>query len=170
MSKAENFFHSSFDSNSKRSSDGLGFQKKILEELKLEGATAVTVSEWLLSLDPHLTDRQVWKLEKTWGDIVCKRKSGSNIFIECVTSAGDTTPFPTSKIGNFQGGNKWYLFGWDEERHFVPSIQWNVYANKIDKRAQRESDVVVIVSRSQYSSMRCGIKGLKQFCEENELI
>lgn len=170
MNKAENFFHSSFDSSSKRSSDGIEFQKKVLEELRGMGATAVPVSEWLLSLDPQLSDRQVWKLEKTWGDIVCKRKSGSNIFIECVTAAGETTPFPTSKIGNFQGGNKWYLFGWEEERHFVPSIQWNVYANKIDKRVQRESDVVIIVNRNQYSSMRCGIKGLKSFCEENELV
>lgn len=166
----DNFFHSSFDPESKRSVSGIEFQKKALDELRRAGAEVVPVSEWLLTLDPHLTDRQMWKLEKTWGDIVCKRKSGSLMFIECVTSSGETTPFPASKIGNFEGGNKWYLFGWDEERHFVPSIQWNVYANKIDKRVQRESDVVIIVNRSQYSSMRCGIKGLKKFCEENDLI
>lgn len=170
MAEADNFSHSSFQEGSSRSELGLSFQRKCLEELRSLGVDAQPVSRWLMSFDPHLTDKQVWKLEKTWGDIVCKRKSGSNIFVECVTSTGETTPFPTSKIGNFQGGNKWYLFGWDDERHFVPSIQWNVYANKIDNRVQRESDVVVIVNRSQYASMRCGIKGLKRFCEENELI
>lgn len=170
MIESENFFHSSFQEGSTRSELGLNFQKKCLEELLSQGVQAQTVAKWLLSLDPHLTDRQIWKLEKTWGDIVCKRKSGSNVFIECVTSSGDTSPFPASKIGNFEGGNKWYLFGWDADRHFVPSIQWNVYVNKIDKRVQREKDVVVIVSRNHYSSMRCGISGVKKFCEENDLI
>lgn len=170
MSESENFFHSSFKNNSARAELGLLFQRKCLEEFQMLGVNAQPVNKWLISLDPHLTDKQVWKLEKIWGDIVCKRKSGKNIFIECVTSAGDTTPFPATKIESFHGGNKWYLFGWDEERHFVPSIQWNVYANKIDKRVQRENDVVVIVNRNQYSSMRCGISGMRKFCIENELI
>lgn len=170
MNKSENFFRSAFDPSSKRSAVGIEFQKKVLQELKLLGAIAMPVSEWLLSFDPHLTDRQVWKLEKTWGDIVCKKKSGSYIFIECVTASGSSTPFPASKVGNFEGGNKWYLFGWDDERHFVPSPQWNAYANKIDTRIEREKDVVIMVSRNQYSSMRCGVSGIKKFCKENELV
>ena len=174
MPDADNFSHTFFDPDSKRAKEGISFQEAALQELRDLGVNAVFVGEWLKDLDDQLSDRQLWMLEKTWGDIVCKTKSGKSVFLECVTAAGETTPFPTSKIGNFSGSNKWYLFGWNsgfkDVRHFVPSEKWNAYVEKIDKRVQREHDVVVIVNRYQYASMRCGISGLRKFCEENCLI
>lgn len=165
-----NFFNSFFQEGSRRSEAGLGFQKKAFEEFKKLGVEVQTIEEWLHSMDPELTNKQIWALEKTWGDLVLKTKKGSHLFIECVTSSGDRTPFPESKIKMFSGSNKWYLFGWDDERHFVPSDSWNSYAGKIQERVQREHDTVVIVKRNQYSSMRCGTKGLEKFCKERDLV
>jgi hypothetical protein len=166
----DNFTRSFFDENSKRAKMGLEFQAKALEEFLASGAIAKSVPEWLKLLDPDLSDSQVWKLEKTWGDIVIKKKDGSRIFIECVTSSGETTPFPLSKSENFSGKNKWYLFGWEDERHFVPSVQWNSWVSKREKVESREKDFVAIVRRKNYASMRCGTNGLQKFCVENDLI
>lgn len=164
------FFSSFFEEGSRRSETGLAFQKKAIEEFKEVGAEVQTVEEWLHGLDPELPNKRIWALEKTWGDLVFKTKKGTLLFVECVTAAGEKTPFPTSKIQFFSGSNKWYLFGWENERHFVPSAKWNAYADKIEERVQREKDTVVIVKRKQYASMRCGIKGLRKFCEESGLV
>lgn len=164
------FSRGSFDKNSKRAKVGLEFQALVLEEFLSLGVIAKSVPGWLQMLDPDLSDGQIWKLEKTWGDIVLKKRDGSKIFIECVTTSGEITPFPCSKIENFCGKNKWYLFGWDDKRYFVPSIQWNAWVSKRKKVEVREKDVVVFVSRKNYASMRCGIFGFKNFLQYNAVI
>lgn len=158
-----------FNPDSGRAKTGLEFQDTVLRELREVGVDALTTGDWLRSMDPCLEDRQVWALEKTWGDIVCKRRDGALLFLECVTASQEDTVFPTSKF-QFDGKNKWYLFGWDDQRHFVPSGPWNAYAKKVDRVIAREHDTVVCVNRRQYASMRCGTSGLKRFCEENEVI
>ena len=159
-----------FDPTSKRAKAGIAFQNSVLEELLSMGVKAMSVPEWLKKLDSDLVDSQIWMLEKTWGDIVCLRKDGGKIFLECVTASSETTLFPTSKIWNFSGSNKWYAFGWDNNRHFVPSASWNSYVNKIEERVQREADVAVVVPRRYLSSMRSGVSGLKKFCDASGLI
>ena len=159
-----------FDPESKRAKAGLAFQSKALEELQALGVKAISVPNWLRKLDPELSSQQIWMLEKIWGDVVCLKKDGTKLFLECVTATSETTLFPTSKIWNFSAPNKWYLFGWDAHRHFVPSVSWNSYVSKIEEKVQREADMAVVVPRRYLASMRCGTHGVKSFCEENGLI
>lgn len=159
-----------FDPESKRAKVGLAFQKSVLDELLSMGVKAMAVPDWLRKTDPELSNSQIWMLEKIWGDIICLRKDGKRIFLECVTATSETTLFPISKIWNFSGSNKWYTFGWDDNRYLVPSVSWNSYVSKIEEKVQREADVAVVVPRRYLSNMRSGISGLKKFCEENDLI
>jgi hypothetical protein len=159
-----------FDPESKRAKAGLAFQKQVLDELQAEGVKAMSVPEWLRRMDPELVNAQIWMLEKIWGDIVCKTKGGKSIFLECVTATSETTLFPMSKIWNFSGANKFYAFGWDNHRHFVPSPSWNSYVSKIEEKVQREADTAVVVPRRYLSNMRCGTSGIRKFCEENDLV
>jgi len=151
-----------FDPNSSRAKSGLDFQETAFQELCDRGINAQVTGDWLRSMDPCLENRQVWALEKTWGDFVCKKRNGSLLFIECVTASQEETIFPMSKL-QFDGKNKWYLFGWDDQRHFVPSGAWNSYVKKVNRVATREHDVVACINRRQYASMRCGISGLEDF-------
>jgi len=151
-----------FNKNSERAKAGLGFQDLALQEFRSAGISVQSVPDWLKSMDPCLENKQVWALEKTWGDLICTRPDGTYLFIECVTASQEETVFPMSKL-QFEGKNKWYLFGWDDQRHFVPSGAWNSYVKKIERVTARESDIVANVRRSQYSSMRCGISGLDSF-------
>lgn len=151
-----------FNPNSERAKAGLEFQDTIAKELLEKGVKVQTVYDWLKSMDPCLENRQVWALEKTWGDLVCTKHDGSLLFIECVTASQEETIFPMSKL-QFEGKNKWYLFGWDDHRHFVPSYQWNSYVKKVEMVAAREHDIVAKLRRSQYASMRCGISGIDSF-------
>lgn len=151
-----------FNKDSQRAKAGLEFQEQALLEFKDAGIRVQSVPEWLRSMDPCLENKQIWALEKTWGDLVCTRPDGTLMFIECVTASQEETVFPMSKL-QFDGKNKWYLFGWDDQRHFIPSGAWNSYVKKIERVTARESDIVANVRRNQYASMRCGINGLNAF-------
>lgn len=151
-----------FNPASTRARAGLEFQDTALDEFRQVGVKVQTVQNWLKSMDPCLENRQIWALEKTWGDLVCTKPEGSLLFIECVTASQEETVFPLSKF-QFEGKNKWYLFGWDDQRHFVPSCQWNSYVKKVEVVAAREHDIVARLRRSQYASMRCGINGIEAF-------
>lgn len=155
-----------FDPDSERAKVGLEFQDTVVKELQGLGVKVQVVGDWLRSMDPCLENRQIWALEKTWGDLVCTRSDGSLLFIECVTASQEETVFPMSKL-QFEGNNKWYLFGWDDCRHFVPSYQWNSYVKKVDRVATRDRDIVARLRRSQYASMRCGINGTGAFLKSH---
>ena len=155
-----------FSPNSVRAKAGLEFQDTVTKEFQEKGIKVQSVYDWLKSMDPCLESKQVWALEKTWGDLVCTKSDGSLLFIECVTASQEETVFPMSKL-QFEGKNKWYLFGWDDQRHFVPSYQWNSYVKKVEVVAAREHDVVAKLRRSQYASMRCGINGTDAFLKSH---
>lgn len=155
-----------FNPNSERAKVGLEFQGTAAKELQEKGVKVQSVYDWLTSMDPCLENKQVWALEKTWGDLVCTKPDGSLLFIECVTASQEETVFPMSKL-QFEGKNKWYLFGWDDQRHFVPSYQWNSYVKKVEVVAAREHDVVAKLRRNQYASMRCGISGIDEFLKSH---
>ena len=151
-----------FVADSPRAKLGLEFQEKVLNELRERSIDAVSTCEWLRSIDPQLVDAQLWMLEKVWGDIVCVQSDGTPLFIECVTASREDTVFPMSKM-KFFGKNKWYAFGWNDERHFVPSAQWNAYVKKIETVVKRGPETLVKLQRSRYASMRCGVNGMQKF-------
>lgn len=155
-----------FNKDSKRAIVGLKFQDSVFQDLLGRGIAVRNVGEWLLSFDPQLRDNQIWMLEKIWGDLVCTKPDGTLLFIECITASQEETIFPMSKL-QFEGKNKWYLFGWDECRYFVPSRAWNAYVKKIDRVSARDHDVVAKLRRSQYASMRCGISGIDEFLKSH---
>ena len=107
----------------------------------------------VVSIDPFLNDVQLNTLEHTWGDIVISGISTQcPIFVECVSLKGENSIFPIHKIKKFNGTNKYYCFGWEDEMRFVHSQTWNSYVNKCEsfshyKRFTRKN---IIDLRKQY--------------------
>ena len=122
---------SRFDPKSLRTIRGLAFQKSIELELSPLFQKVWNSREWFLQQDKCLTDYQLNVLEHTWGDVVITDSNlPYKIFVECVSVGENRSIFPEHKIKKFEGVNKYYCFGWDDDKRFVHSSVWNSYAHK----------------------------------------
>jgi hypothetical protein len=135
-----------FDINSERAQRGLKFQERIHHSIKTKHKKTKTTRNWLLDIDPCLSEIQLNVLERTWGDLVIlDNKTGNAVaFVECVSLKDECSIFPESKVIKYNGENKYYAFTWKGGPiKFIHSRTWNAYARKlktkkIGKRAYRE--------------------------------
>ena len=154
-------YKSKFDPNSDRTARGLAFQTKVQENIEPWFQKTWHTRDWLLFKDPCLTDVQLNSLEHTWGDIViCDLNVPYPVFIECVTLGYENSIFPNHKIIKYNGENKFYCFGWDDEMRFVHSRVWNSYINKCDSLAHYKK-----FTRTNISSLRNQYDSPGNFCE-----
>jgi len=123
---------SKFDPKSARAIKGLSFQNDVQDKLSSKFNSVINSRDWLLSIDPFLKIVQLNTLEHTWGDVVLfDERIQHPIFIECVSINHEKSIFPEHKVKKFEGLNKYYCFGWDDEKRFVHSKVWNSYARKL---------------------------------------
>jgi len=121
---------------------GMKLQNAVQQEFGEEFQEVIRVREdWLPSIDPYLRESQLSLLEKTWGDLVVRlTPKGEAIFVECVSLKDERSRFPESKVGMFEGDNKWYAFAWDGKlQKIIPSRTWNGYARKLESFSFRGS-------------------------------
>ena len=153
-----------FDPNSRRTKQGLKFQDEVQQELGKVFHEVTPVRDWLLSIDPHLSESQLNLLEQTWGDLVVRLSpAGEPIFVECVSLGGENSRFPESKVKKFNGINKFYAFGWDGgETKFIPSWTWNAYARKLES-FQFEDVPFRAFTKWHITSVKKGCNGVLEF-------
>ena len=115
---------SRFNPQSLRAIRGLAFQDTVESCLDSKFQSVLNSRKWMLKHDECLSDIQLNMLEQTWGDVVIIDPNiPYPIFIECVSIGQDMSIFPEHKIKKFNGVNKYYCFGWDDEQRFVGLFQ-----------------------------------------------
>lgn len=154
-------FKSKFDPSSDRAIRGLAFQSKVQEAIKPCFQRVWNTREWLLLHDPCLSETQLNALEHTWGDIVIfDLNIPFPVFIECVSLGYENSIFPNHKILKYNGKNKFYCFGWDEEMRFVHSRTWNSYVSKCESLTHYKK-----FTRTKIVNLRNQFKNTDDFCE-----
>lgn len=149
-------YKSIYDPNSDRAIRGIAFQLKVQASLSNFFNEVSNTRDWLLSIDPFLNNVQLNTLEHTWGDIIISDTANKcPIFVECVSLKGEKSIFPIHKVKKFNGANKYYCFGWEDEIRFVYSRTWNSYVNKCEsfshyKRFTRKN---IVNLRNQYQDL-----------------
>lgn len=154
-------YRSRFDPESERAQRGLAFQKEVQDAIDPWFQRTWNTREWLLLHDKCLTEIQLNSFEHTWGDIVIiDLNVPYPIFIECVSLKGENSIFPEHKIRKFSGENKYYCFGWDDQKIFVHSKVWNSYASKCESLEYYRR-----FSRSNILGLRKKYSDPDEFCE-----
>lgn len=154
-------YKSKFDPNSDRAVRGLAFQAKVQKAIEPWFQKTWSTRDWLLFQDPCLTDVQLNVLEHTWGDIIVfDTNVPYPVFIECVTLGYENSIFPNHKILKYNGENKFYCFGWDDEMRFVHSKTWNSYVKKCDSLTHYKK-----FTRTKILNLRNQYKNSDSFCE-----
>ena len=157
-----NNYRSRFDPQSPRAIRGLAFQKSVEAIITPWFQRTWNSREWLLLQDKCLTDYQLNMLEHTWGDIVIVDLNlPYKIFIECVSVGSEKSIFPEHKIKKFNGVNKYYCFGWGDEKRFVHSNVWNSYARKLPIPMKNYRSFL----RKNITGLRNQFKCVDSFCE-----
>ena len=157
-----NNYRSRFDPQSPRAIRGLAFQKSVEAIITPWFQRTWNSREWLLLQDKCLTDYQLNMLEHTWGDIVIVDLNlPYKIFIECVSVGSEKSIFPEHKIKKFNGANKYYCFGWEDEKRFVHSNVWNSYARKLPIPMKNYRSFL----RKNITGLRNQFKCVDSFCE-----
>lgn len=153
-----------FDPKSRRAIQGLKFQDDIQQELAQLFYEVVSSRDYLLAIDPCLSQQQLNFLEQTFGDIVVKQTPESDpIFVECVSLGGENSRFPESKVKKFMGDNKFYAFGWEGgDTKYIRSATWNAYARKLDSFFIFDREFRKF-SREQITSVKRSCVGTDQF-------
>ena len=155
-------YKSRFNPKSARAIRGLAFQKSVESMITPWFQRTWNSREWFLMQDKCLTDYQLNMLEHTWGDIVVVDLNlPYNIFIECVSVGSEKSIFPEHKVKKFEGSNKYYCFGWDDEKIFVHSKVWNSYARKLPVVMENYRSF----ERKNIVSLRNQFKCVDSFCE-----
>ena len=154
-------FKSKFDPESERAQRGLAFQKNVQDSIAPWFQSTWNTRAWLLFHDNCLNDIQLNTLEHTWGDIVISDPGiPYPVFVECVSLGGENSIFPVHKMRKFSGENKYYCFGWDDEKRFVHSRTWNKYVDKCQKLKYYRK-----FSRSNITGLRNQFSDPDSFCE-----
>ena len=154
-------YKSKFDPNSDRAVRGLAFQAKVQKTIEPWFQRTLNTREWLLLQDPCLSNVQLNALEQTWGDIVILDLNVPfPVFIECVSLGYENSIFPNHKVLKYNGENKFYCFGWDDEMRFVHSRTWNSYVSKCDSLKYYKK-----FTRTKILSLRNQFKNSDSFCE-----
>ena len=153
-----------FNPNSRQAIQGLKFQDEALQELAKKLYEVVPVRDWLMTVDPHLSEVQLNVLEQTWGDIVVwVAPNADPVFVECVSLGYEISRFPETKVRKFMGINKFYAFGWEGgTTKYIPSATWNAYARKLESFFQFGREFRKF-SRGNITSMRKSCAGSDQF-------
>jgi len=150
---------SKFDINSDRAQRGLKFQERIHHSIKTQHEKTKTTRDWLLDLDPCLSEIQLNVLERTWGDLVILDNKTGNAFafVECVSLKDEYSIFPESKVIRYNGDNKYYAFTWKGGPiKFIHSRTWNAYARKLKTKK---------IGKSTYREFtRKNIKSIRKSC------
>ena len=154
-------YKSKFDPESERAIRGLQFQSNVQSSVSPWFQRTWSTREWLLLHDPCLDSIQLNTLEHTWGDIVIVDLNiPYPIFIECVSLKGENSIFPNHKILKYNGKNKYYCFGWDDEMRFVHSRTWNSYVNKCESLKHYKR-----FTRSKIKNLKKQYLSADSFCE-----
>ena len=154
-------YRSKFAPSSDRAIRGLAFQAKVQNAIEPWFQRTLSTRDWLQKQDPCLSDVQLNVLEHTWGDIVVfDLNIPYPIFIECVTLGYENSIFPNHKILKYNGKNKYYCFGWDDEMRFVHSKTWNCYVGKCQSLEHYKK-----FTRSKIINLRNQYKNADVFCE-----
>ena len=158
-----NNYRSRFDPQSPRAIRGLAFQSSVESGLTPWFQKTWNSRDWLLLHDKCLSDIQLNLLEQTWGDIVIiDTNLPYPVFIECVSIGPEMSIFPEHKVKKFNGVNKYYCFGWEDEKRFVHSSVWNSYARKLPMAMKNYRSF----TRKNITGLRNQFKCVDNFCEE----
>lgn len=125
----------SFNASSPRAIAGIGFQDRVLAELRQfsELQFVEDTRSFFREEDPDIKEYQLNVLEKHFGDITFM-VGNERYWVECCLSMRkDTGLMCENKRRNFQGENRWYCWGKasnPEERVYIPGYVWRAYTEK----------------------------------------
>lgn len=152
-----------FDENSDRAKNGLRFQKQVFSELHRVFDNVEFSRDYYKKQNPMCSEYDLNMMEQFYGDIVVTFNN-TPIFIECVSINVEVgSPFPGSKIRNFKGKDKFYVFGWDGFRpKYIHSGTWNAYAKKIPE-FNRNGRKFRKIGRWMIKNIKNGVQGTSEF-------